>query len=79
MRCDAIRKWHPNSLNPVEACVQEKSSHTGAKDQCVYASFTDSQESVLALITLGIVKYSSSDLEGQRGAIGVAHSVFHAL
>lgn len=36
------------------------------------------KESVLALLTLGIVKYSSSDLEGQRGAIGVAHSVFHA-
>ena len=38
------------------------------------------KESVLALLTLVVLTVSnvSSDLEGQRGAIGVAHSVFHA-
>ena len=38
------------------------------------------KESVLALLTLVVLTVSnvSSDLEGQRGAIGVAHSVCHA-
>ena len=38
------------------------------------------KESVLALLTLVVASVSnvSSDLEGQRGAIGVALSVFHA-